>query len=291
MADAAVPDKRHVRRSFERAARGYDAAAILQREVGERLAAHLDAIRIEPQRVVDLGCGTGIAFDALRKRYPEAALVGIDIALAMLREARGKSAWWQRALGRGGAQLACADAERLPLAGQAVQLIFSNLALQWCRYDAVFAESARVLSTGGLMMFSTFGPDTLKELRAAFATLDGHGHVNRFVDMHDLGDGLVAAGFADPVMEMETITLEYASVDRIARDLKSIGAHNVLPDRPRGLSGRGRWKAMTERYEAMRRGGVLPATFEVVYGHAWKVAPRRIADGRQVIGFQARGPQ
>lgn len=285
----ASPDKRLVRRSFERAARRYDESAFLQREIGNRLLAHLEPIRIEPARMVDLGSGTGLFFDALLQRYPRAELVGIDFALAMLEAAHSRTPWWRRALKGRSPALVCADAERLPLANASADLVFSNLALQWCNPVKAFAETARVLATGGLFLFSTFGPDTLKELRAAFAAVDGHAHVNTFVDMHDLGDELVAAGFADPVMEMETLTLEYPDVERLARDLKAIGAHNVLPDRPRGLSGRGRWTRMAERYEALRRSGALPATFEVVYGHAWKTAPRRLADGRQVIDVHRRG--
>jgi malonyl-CoA O-methyltransferase len=155
----------------------------------------------------------------------------------------------------------------------------------------VFAEAARILQPGGLLLFSTFGPDTLKELRAAFAAADGYGHVNTFIDMHDLGDGLVQAGLADPVMEMEVITLEYSSVEKVARDLQAIGARNALPDRPRGLSGRERWRKVVAQYETMRRAGILPATYEVVYGHAWKVPPRHLPDGRQVIDFRPRpGP-
>ena len=288
MAELALPDKRHVRRSFERAARGYDEAAVLQREIGERLLAHLDPIRLEPRRVVDVGCGTGAQLGALRTRFPQAALLGLDLAPAMLQRSRERLPWWRRALGAGPA-LVCADAERLPLAAASVELVFSNLTLQWCRHTAVFDEASRVLATGGLLLFSTFGPDTLKELRAAFAGVDDRAHVNAFVDMHDLGDALVASGFADPVMEMETITVEYRDVKAVARDLKAIGAHNVLPGRPRGLSGRGRWKRMEERYEAARRDGVLPATFEVIYGHAWKVAARRTADGRHVVDFHPRG--
>ena len=283
----AHPEKRLVRRSFERAARGYDHSAFLQREIGTRLLAHLDPVKIDPIRTIDLGCGTGFFFEALRGRYPKAQLVGVDFAPAMLGVARARDSWWRRTFGSPPV-LVCADAERLPIAGHSAQLIFSNLALQWCRHQTAFAEASRVLAPGGLFLFSTFGPDTLKELRAAFRAVDTHDHVNSFVDMHDLGDALVGAGFADPVMEMETLTLEYASVDAIARDLKAIGAHNALPGRPRGLSGRGRWKKMAERYEASRRDGALPATFEVVYGHAWKVAPRRAADGRQVVDFHPK---
>jgi malonyl-CoA O-methyltransferase len=187
--------------------------------------------------------------------------------------------------------LVCADAERLPVAGASVDLVFSNLVLQWCDPARAFAEAARALANEGLFLFSTLGPDTLRELRAAFAEADGAPHVNRFVDMHDLGDALVHAGFADPVMEMETLTLEYDSAMAVVRDLKAIGAVNSLPSRARGLPGRGRWRRMTEAYERFRRDGVLPATWEIVYGHAWKVPPRRLADGRQVVSFATRGPR
>jgi malonyl-CoA O-methyltransferase len=284
------PDKRAVRRSFSRAASSYDEHAVLQREVGERLLQHLDPIRIAPRRVVDLGCGTGAAFDALRKRYPDAPLVGIDLALPMLQRARARSPWWRRALSST-PLLACADAERLPLAAGCAGLAFSNLLLQWCEPAAIFAEAARVLETGGLFLFSTYGPDTLKELRAAFAAAGPGAHVNDFVDMHDLGDALVAAGFADPVMEMETITLEYSTLEALAADLRGGGGHNVLPGRARGLGGREAWRRMVGRYEAMRRGGALPATYEVVYGHAWRVAPRRAADGRAIVDFHPRMPR
>jgi malonyl-CoA O-methyltransferase len=287
LAERSVPDKHAVRRSFERAARTYDRNSVLQCEVGIRLMKHLDPIRIEPERIVDLGCGTGAFFEPLRERFPRAGVIGIDVAQPMLQIAARRQSWLKRLLGAG-PRLVCADAERLPLATASVPFVFSNLALQWTRPEAVFAEAARVLSTGGLFMFSTFGPDTLKELRDAFTGLDGHEHVNSFVDMHDLGDALVHAGFADPVMEMEVITLEYASVEAVARDLKAIGAHNSLPGRPRGLAGRARWREVIARYERHRRDGILPATYEVVYGHAWKVAPKRTADGRQVIDFQPR---
>ena len=288
MDEAMLPVKRHVRRAFERAARTYDEAAVLQREVCARLLEHLDPIRLAPRRAVDLGCGTGHAFDALARRFPGAAVLGVDISPAMLARARDRSPWWQRMLGARRPTLVCADAERLPLASASVDLVFSNLALQWCEPSRLFAEAARTLTAGGLFLFSTFGPDTLKELRAAFAEADGAPHVNRFIDMHDLGDALMHAGFADPVMDMETITLEYDTVLAVARDLQAIGAVNSLPSRSRGLPGRERWRRMTDAYERFRRDGVLPATWEVVYGHAWKVPPKRLADGRQVVGFEPR---
>jgi malonyl-CoA O-methyltransferase len=291
MNEAMLPVKRDVRRSFDRAARTYDEAAFLQREVCDRLVEHLEPMRLAPGRLLDLGCGTGHAFEALARRYPSASLLGLDIAPAMLERARGRSAWWQRLLGAPRPALVCADAERLPVASACVDLVFSNLALQWCEPSRAFAEAARVLANDGLFLFSTVGPDTLKELRAAFAEADGAPHVNRFVDMHDLGDALVAAGFADPVMEMETITLEYDTALAVARDLKALGAVNSLPSRARGLPGRRRWERMTQAYERFRRDGVLPATWEIVYGHAWKVPPRRLADGRQVVSFGPRIPR
>ena len=288
MADAALPEKRAVRRAFARAAGTSDHNDVLQREVGERLLKHLDPVRIAPRVVADVGCGTGASFAELRKRFPAARIFGIDIAEPMLARAARRTPSWKRWLGLRHPHLVCGDAERLPFAAGSAQLVFSNLALQWCDPGRVFAEASRVLEPGGLFMFATFGPDTLKELRESFAQADGHAHVNTFIDMHDLGDALVHAGLAEPVMEMEMITLEYSSVDGVMRDLKAIGARNALPDRPRGLSGRGRFREMAAAYERFRRDGVLPASYEVIYGHAWKNAPRRAADGRQVIGFQPR---
>lgn len=282
------PDKAAARRSFERAAGHYDASALLHREIGKRLLEHLDPMRIDPARLLDLGCGTGAFFAALGKRFPRAEVVGLDLARAMLIEARSRSPWWRRVVSSRPPRLVCADAERLPLAAGSIDLIFSNLVLQWCRAEPLFAEAARALTTGGLFLFSSFGPDTLKELRIAFAAADGARHVHTFVDMHDLGDALVHAGFVDPVMEMEVITLEYSTLDALARDLRAVGARNALASRPRNLAGARGWKRMVERYEAQRRGGALPATYEVIYGHAWRAAPKRTADGRQVIDFHPR---
>ncbi len=288
MKERVHPERRAARRAFERAAPTYDAAAILQREVEARLFEHLDPIVIEPRRIVDLGCGTGHAFAAMGKRYPKAEIIGVDFSLAMLARARGRAGWLRRAFSCAPG-LVCADAERLPFAHASIDLVFSNLALQWLRPENAFAEAARVLPAGGLLMFSTLGPDTLKELRAAFAEADRAPHIHAFVDMHDLGDALVHGGFADPVMEMEVITLEYQSLAGLAHDLRATGARNADPRRGRGLMTPRQRQRVVARYEASRRGGALPATFEIVYGHAWKAAPRRIADGRQVIGFRERG--
>jgi malonyl-CoA O-methyltransferase len=272
------------RRAFERAAATYDAHSVLQQEVGRRLLEHLEGIRIDPERVLDLGCATGAGFEGLRERHPHARLIGLDLAEAMARKAASRRPWWHRLVGAPAPLVVCGDAHHLPLASACAQLVFSNLMLQWCRAEAIFAEVARVLPAGGLFMFSTFGPDTLKELRAA-ARASGTGElVREFMDMHDLGDALVAAGFADPVMEMEMVTLEYDTFDALLRDLRGVGSH---PDDGARMDDTQRGR-VRDAYERHRRNAALPATYEVVYGHAWKVAPRKLADGRQVIDFQAR---
>lgn len=284
-------DKRAVRQAFERAADSYEAAAVLQREVAERMLARLDYIKLEARTVLDAGAGTGYALPGLKRRYPQARLVALDLALAMLKRIEIPQGGWRRLLpGRDPPpERVCGDLERLPLAGGSVDLVWSNLTLQWCNDPArAFAEVRRVLRPGGLFMFTTFGPDTLKELRQAFAGVDGYVHVSRFIDMHDLGDALVQAGFIDPVMDMEFITVTYAEFGQILRDLKAIGAHNATEGRRRGLMGKNQWRRAQARYEALRRDGRLPATFEVVYGHAWQRALRLSAGGRPVIEIKPR---
>ena len=162
----------------------------------------------------------------------------------------------------------------MPLADASVDVVYSNLMLQWCDdLDALFAEFRRVLKPRGLLTFSTFGPDTLKELRAAWASVDGHTHVHRFIDMHDIGDALVRAGLSEPVLDVERFTLTYEDVQALMRDLKAIGAHNAAAGRAPGLTGRGRLRAMSAAYERYRSAGRLPASYEVVYGQAWGRAP------------------
>ncbi len=284
-------DKRALRHSFARAARSYDAAAVLQHEVCRRMDERLDLIKLQPATLLDAGSGTGNAWSALRRRYPKARVIALDLALSMLQLARDRSRapWWKSWL-RSPASALCGDMEQLPLLGASVDLVWSNLALQWANDpDQAFAEFHRVLAPGGLLLFSTFGPDTLKELRAAFASIAGvdqHTHVSRFIDLHDIGDILVQRGFADPVMDMESFTLTYSDVRALMHDLKAIGAHNVTRQRPPGLSGKSRWAAVTAAYERLRRDGKLPATFEVVYGHAWKPLPRITASGKRVIDIK-----
>jgi len=250
-----------LRGSFDRAATHYDEAAVLQHEVGQRLLERLDLVRLTPGLILDVGAGTGRATAALARRYQGARVVALDMSLGMLQAARARHApGW----------LLCADAGRLPVPDASVDLIFSNLTLQWCNdLGHVFGEFHRVLRPGGLLTFSSFGPDTLKELRASWAAVDSASHVNAFVDMHNVGDALLHTGLVGPVMDVEHFTLTYGDVYRLMRDLKALGAHNMTAARARGLTGKGRLRAMVAEYERYRMDGRLPASYEVVYGHAW----------------------
>ncbi|MDQ3185788.1 MAG: malonyl-ACP O-methyltransferase BioC [Pseudomonadota bacterium] len=275
-------DKRQVRNAFERAAVSYDQAAVLQREVCDRMLSRLDYIKHTPDVILDAGSGTGYGTRKLVMRYSTARVLAIDITPAMHAQARPKASWWRRLLTIFGNQTwnqtsyVGGDIEQLPFKDSCAALVWSNLTLQWCNdIKQTFAEVHRVLQTDGLFMFSTFGPDTLKELRQAFRGIDDYSHVNRFIDMHDIGDVLVHNGFATPVMDMEYITLTYDNVINVMRDLKAIGAHNVTQGRRRGLMGKSAWQKAIDQYETLRIEGKLPATFEVVYGHAWKLQPRK----------------
>lgn len=266
MTDRLDLDHGAIRESFSRAAGSYDAAAILQARVRNELLERLDLVRLQPAVVLDLGAGTGHATLELKKRYRGARVIAADLAEGMLREA-GRRQTFLRRFDRLGA-----DAAALPLRDASVDLIYSSLMLQWCPDpDAVLRECRRVLRPGGLLTFTTLGPDTLVELRRSWSAADArHAHVNTFLDMHDLGDGLVRAGLAEPVLDVERYTLTYDDARGLMRDLKAIGAHNAATDRPRGMTGRSTLRKMLEAYEAYRRtDGKLPATYEVVYGQAW----------------------
>lgn len=283
-------DSGQVRRNFARAAAHYGAASVVAQEINARMLERLDYVRIEPQRILDLGCGTGNSLTALGERYRKAQLVGADLSEPMLRAGAGQRSTlrWLLPFLRGNATpLAVADAQALPFKAASFSLLWSNLMLHWAAEPlAALREMARVLEVGGLLMFSTFGPDTLKELRACFS--DSHAHTLRFVDMHDYGDMLVECGFADPVMDVETLTVTYSSLDELFRDLRHNGAGNALFDRRKGMTGRGEWKTVCDTYERFRVDGRLPATLEIVYGHAWKAEPRQTADGRAIVRFDPK---
>lgn len=277
-------DKKAVRRSFSKAATQYDAVAVMQREVCTRMLERLDYIVQKPVTILDVGSGTGWGTRQLGERYKAAQVVALDIAIGMLQTSCGTSNWWRKLFAGNTRDYVCADMEALPVKANSMDMLWSNLAIQWANdLPAAFAEFHRVLKVDGLLMFSTFGPDTLKELRIAFNGVDGYNHINRFTDMHDIGDMLVHTGFADPVVDMEFITLTYNDVKAVMQDLRSIGAHNSTAGRASGLMGRRAWNLVLENYERLRRDGRLPVTYEVIYGHAWKVAPKKISDGRAII--------
>ncbi|ATE60861.1 methyltransferase domain-containing protein [Thauera sinica] len=294
--DAFHLDRHLLRRRFARAAATSDGADPLIREIARRMDERLDYIRLAPKRILDLGCGTGADLERLGERFPEAQVIAADFALPMLARARARKpsappgGLLRRLLGGGGKPLpaVAADARSLPFAHGTLGMVWSNLMLA-ALDDPLPAlqEIHRVLEVGGLLMFSTLGPDTLRELRAVLPAGSGE-RVHRFIDMHDIGDTLVKAGFADPVMDMEMLTLTYADLDGLFADLRATGSTNASTARPRGLSGRRAWSEARAAYERLRSGGRLPASFEIIQGHAWKAAPKTAADGRSIVRFHPR---
>ena len=256
--------KLKVQRAFDKASSRYDEAAVLQKEVTQRMLERLDFIKIEPERVLDLGCGTGFALDDLLARYKKAQCYAVDLAPNMLKLARKRGRLLRRP------KVICADAEALPFADSSFDLIFSSLMMQWVDdLDAFFAEVQRVLKPGGLFLFASFGPDTLKELRMSWAKVDDDAHVNMFMDMHDVGDAMIRMRYADPVMDVEHFVLTYNDVTALLRDLKYIGAHVVKDKTNKGLMSKQRFAALDEAYNEHKQGDKLPATYEIVYGHGW----------------------
>lgn len=291
-------DIRRVRQLFAQPARIAE-SAFLRREVAGRMHERLTLVKIAPQRVLDAGCGEGADLPTLQSTFASAQLFGLDASAHMLGQARqGQDSalnsmrrlltrWLpvgaEAGLGASGS-LVCGNFAELPFANNSLDLVWSNLALHWHpQPDQVFSEWRRVLRVDGLLMFSCFGPDTFKELRAAFSAGDDLPHTLSFVDMHDLGDMLVNAGFATPVMDMETITVTYDSVDKLMADARAWGG-NPLASRRHALLGKAAWKRVTDALEQGRRAdGKLALTFEVVYGHAFRPVPRATSSGESII--------
>jgi malonyl-CoA O-methyltransferase len=246
-----------IRNTFNTASSNYNDNAFLQNEIANRLAEKLKVISIKPQIIIDLGSGTGLLSNKTAEIFPNANLICVDFA--------------QQSLLKNSQNLkVCANAYELPFASNSVDFIVSNLMMQWCPdLKALFNECFRVLKPEGLILFTTFGPDTLKELKRSWSAVDSSAHVNNFIDMHDIGDQMLQSGFQSPIMEMENITLTYEKVLDLMHDLKSIGAQNV-GSRSKALTGKTKFKKMIEMYESYRSDGKLPATYEVIYGHAWK---------------------
>ena len=274
-------DSARVRRAFSRAAAGYDAIAVLQHEVESRLLERLELVQQAPLRILDVGSGPGRASATMRKRFVNADVIALDLSLGMLRVAKSRAGWWKPF------RRVCGDARALPIADQSVDVLFSNLCLQGCEdLNPVFAEFRRVLRPGGWLFFSSFGPDTLTELRQSFATVDDDPHVNIFIDMHDIGDRMLAAGFRDPMLDVEHYSLRYSDPKILMRELKGIGAGNADVARARGLTGRKKLAAMLAAYERFRGADArVPATYEVVYAQAIApetTQPRRAGDGAEI---------
>ncbi|WP_144144153.1 methyltransferase domain-containing protein [Paraburkholderia sp. BCC1884] len=301
-------DSRRLRRIFDRRAATFDDVAFLPREIAQRMRERLDYIKVAPSNVLDAGCGAGEDLPALRERFPEAPVFGTDLSHAMLgralRHDAGDTSWRRflpatlgKALGARGPRFAQADFSALPFAAGAFEFIWSNLALHWhSRPDLVFPEWQRVLKVNGLLMFSTLGPDTLKELRGAYAEVEAaHGvssrkHVIDFVDMHDLGDMLVESGFEIPVMDQEVLTITYKSPESLLADVRRWGAYPFEREVSSGATARRLHKALLAALEARRRAdGTLALTFEVIYGHAWKAVPRTTADGHGIVRIEDIG--
>jgi len=282
--DIAEIDRFAMRAAFEKAAINYDAAAVLQQEVANRLVERMDYMSMKPVSILDAGAGTGFISQRLASRYPKAKITGLDLAFNMLKQAKSKRSLKQRWNKQ--FNYINAEVENIPLADASVDLVISGLTLQWCQdLTKVFKEFRRILAPDGLLLFSTFGPDTLKELRQSWAKVDELAHVNAFTDMHDVGDALMQSGFADPVMDMEMLTMTYEDVKTVMRDLKKIGAHNVMQGRSHTMTGKNKLKNMMHAYEQFRDDGLLPVSYEIVYGHAWVPEEKNI-DSAVVVPFQ-----
>ena len=298
-----------VRRTFDRVASAFAESDFLYREMARRMDERLELVRIAPSRILDAGCGLGSDRSHLTRRYPEALWLGLDQSLGMLRygaqadnpSGRPAMGFLQRLLRSmtpvkkpTNALRVVGALDALPLAGQQIDFIWSNAALHWLNdLPLALKEFNRVLKVGGLLMFSTFGPDTLKELRGALLAAAGHGQqaarIYDFIDMHDVGDMLVHAGFSDPVMDMETLTLTYADPWQALRELQQAGSMAPYPPIA-GLTPRAFWERVFEHWLPNREGR-YPLTFELVQGHAWKVAPRQHDDGRAIVNFMPRPGQ
>lgn len=265
-------DRRQLRRAFERAIPTCEAHDVLDREVQQELLSRLDFYLEQPELVVDVGAGTGQGTALLKKRYPKAQVLALDLSVPMLRQARKHNRWLKPF------QRIAADASHLPLPDHGVDVLHANLCFPWIDdLHALFRECARVLKPGGFLVFSMLGPDTLKELRAAWAEHDEQPRVHRFLDMHDVGDILLAGGLFDPVLDLSHYTFTYEQPEGLLRELKGLGQTNAATTRTRALTGRHRYQRMLDAYAKLRMDGRVPATWEVLTAHAWGPQPGRLS--------------
>jgi len=266
-------NKEYKRKSFNRAAITYDSYSILQDTISDNLIDRLKIIKLNPLDILDLGCGTGTNGLNLRKQYKKSRIINYDFSENMLREARLKQKLFiLDKINLSPYSYICADIEAIPLKGNSLDLVWSSSTLQWCNeLDLVFNQVKKILKPGGLFIFSTFGPNTLNELREITENLFNEKTTSTFIDMHNVGDLLMHSGFSDPVLDVENFTMTYKEVDKLFMDIKSIGATNGNVSKNRGLSGRSFTKKIVEKYEAYRNNNLLPASYEVIYGHAWNI--------------------
>ncbi len=258
-------DSRKTQRAFHNAAQDYDSVTAMQREVGDRLLSRLDFVQHEPKVIADIGAGTGVATGKLIKRYSEAHVLALDIAAGMLLVNNKSNC-------KKPATCVVADMHSVPLQSESVDMVFSNLAMQWSNdLLQVMDEYQRVLCDGGLLHFATFGPKTLSEFKKSWETVDPDGsHVNSFYSLGDIGDMLIESGFKDAVVDSDIIQLHYHDVIQVMRELKTLGASNRTHGRDRALTGKNKMKRMIEEYEKLREESGVPVTYEIIFGHCWK---------------------
>ena len=279
-------NKKRAQAAFNKASVSYEEAAVLQKHVLGEMFLRLKLLKINPEIILDLGCGPGNAGPDLKATYRPRDLIYLDFAYDMLKKAeqKNKDHFLKSFSNKTSQQFICADMEAIPLSEGSIDMIWSNLSLQWCNHlDQVFTQIGKILKHNGLFIFSTFGPSTLHELRASLASFSQHSHVNQFIDMHDIGDALVGCGFSDPVLDVDLYTLTYSTFKEIMYDLKYIGARNALEGRAKGMTGKGFLYQLEKSYETYRADKKLPASYEVVYGHAWKV--NKPLDESSVVKF------
>lgn len=268
-----------ISKAFNRHAAEYEVAAKVQQEIGGRLLERLHYLSMKPQRILDLGCGPGFFSQELARMYPKAQVVGLDLAQIMLLQARKKQGWRRRW------SLVAADMECMPFADGAFDLVFANQVIHWGGHlTSVFRELNRIIKPNGCLMFTTLGPDTFQELKAAWFGVNHYAHVNEFADMHDVGDWLMSEHFLDPVIDMELLAVHYESLPKLLQSLKAQGVKNINPKRNQGLTGKTAWQQFRQNYAAMQtNNGKYPLTYEVVYGHAWKGEQRKTEFGIETM--------
>ena len=272
-----MTDTNEISKAFHRHALEYERSAKVQLEIGKRLFARLQYLKIAPKRILDLGCGPGSFLPDLAALYSGAQVIGLDLVPAMLKQAEKKQGWRRKW------SVVAADMIEMPFPDHAFDLIFANQVIHWGNpLQEVMRELNRVLQVGGCLMFSTLGPYTFSELKTAWSTVNHYAHANDFIDMHDLGDILIKEYFADPVIDMEMLNVHYESLQQLVDALQQQGVRNINPRRNQGLTGKNAWQQFNHNYDRLKTAeGKYPLSYEVVYGHAWKGLKRKTASGTE----------